>query len=169
MNKLTLLLLSYSDLAHCECALTAGTAVQVIPPFLVCADYKDVGLLRVSSDEYGSYAGALAAIRDLPPSEQLEAAQVPLIHLSTAPVDHRAGGDCLAEHLPASGEPGAYDETAPVFSGSLSVHVRLLRLPWPISADSITFSSPMSISCNLSQALLHSCTYSTSTEHERSP
>lgn len=67
-------------------------------------------------------------IKDLPASEQLEAAQVPLVHLSTSPVDHRASGDGHAEHLPASGQPGAYNSEAPVFSGLFSIHVRLLCL-----------------------------------------
>lgn len=91
---------------------------------LKLADYRSVGLLRVSEGTAHEYQAALSAISDMPPWQQSDASQVPLVHLSSAPVDHRAAGNGFAEHLPASTAEGGFEESAPIFAGSFCVLVR---------------------------------------------
>ena len=62
-------------------------------------DIYNTGVLYTSS-QGKEYSSALNVLERMPRSEQSDAAMVPLVHLSSAPIFHRSARNNWAAHLP---------------------------------------------------------------------
>jgi hypothetical protein len=104
--------------------MNGSSSLQAPSPVLVFADFRTVGLLR-TDDQCRDYDSVSAAINALPSRHRHDAMQVPLVHLASAPVDHKEEASGWAAHLVGEdrvGEDRVSDQY--ILVGSCSVLVR---------------------------------------------
>eukprot|EP00892_Ulva_mutabilis_P007162 jgi/Ulvmu1/4818/UM020_0103.1 len=111
---------------------------SVPPPLIYLQDLHESGVLH-TGDDAAEYRSRVSEIEKLPPARRREASRTPVVHLTSAPVDHHVARNAWAAHLPRDNKPGAAIEAAFCVLGDmtmgLDVAMRHFQAFWPWAAE----------------------------------